>query len=430
MSVIEKLDKKKVFTEDKDIPLSQLKEMFDDGDIDTQPIYQREFLEDWIKASRLVESVLLSIPIPTVYLCQEKDETLSVIDGQQRLTSFIKFLKNEFPIKGLQELPELNGKTFSELDKPIQKKLKNATIHAITILKESEELKYDIFARLNLGSEKLKDQELRNCIYRGNFNSMLEDIAANNQYLPELFVFENKRKAYQEKILRFFALRDYNNYKSSMPKTLNCYMAKHQNDSESDIKTQRELFNGTIDIIKQILGKNAFLQFDRSRGAYIEKFSPSIYDSIIIPFSFFKKHELMKHADEIRAKIYDIRENDEEYSNFADRSTTSKSSVVGRIIKVRDAIYSCTKNQDTDGATRAFSKDVKLQLWHDGYICSFCGNRILSIDDAEVDHIYPFSLGGDTDISNAQLLHRHCNREKSSAEIELDDWTDGEDDAE
>ena len=138
----------------------------------------------------------------------------------------------------------------------------------------------------------------------------------------------------------------------------------------------------------------------------------------------------MKHADEIRAKIYDIRENDEEYSNFADRSTTSKSSVVGRIIKVRDAIYSCTKNQDTDGATRAFSKDVKLQLWHDGYICSFCGNRILSIDDAEVDHIYPFSLGGDTDISNAQLLHRHCNREKSSAEIELDDWTDGEDDAE
>lgn len=428
MSFIEQLDEKKVFTENKDIPLSQLKEMFDDGDIDTQPMYQRDFLEDWIKASRLIESVLLSIPIPTVYLCQEKDETLSVIDGQQRLTSFIKYLKNEFALKGLQELPELNGKKYSELDKAIQKKLKNSTIHAITLLKESEELKYEIFARLNLGSEKLKDQELRNCIYRGSFNTMLEDIASSNKYLPELFASENKRKSYQERILRFFALRDYNNYKSSMPKTLNSYMAQHQNDSASEIKTQKDLFTGTIDIIKQVLGKNAFLQFDKSKGTYIDKFSPSVYDSIVVPFSFFDKHALMKHADAIRAKISDIREHDEEYSNFADRSTTSKSSVIGRILKIYYAINSCMTAQDINGEKRTFSEEDKKLLWHEGYVCSYCGNTILSIDDAEVDHVFAFSLGGDTDISNAQLLHRHCNREKSNSEAE--DWTDGEDDAE
>ena len=427
-SILEQLDEKKVFTENKDIPLSQLKDMFDDGDIDTKPIYQRDFLEDWIKASRLIESVLLSIPIPTVYLCQEKDETLSVIDGQQRLTSFIKYLKNEFALKGLQELPELNGKKFSELDKPIQKTIKNSTIHAITLLKESEELKYEIFARLNLGSEKLKDQELRNCIYRGSFNNMLEDIATKNKLLPELFSSDNKRKAYQERILRFFALRDYNNYKSSMPKTLNQYMSQHQNDTDADIKIQRELFTGTIDIIKQVLGKNAFLQYDRNKGTYIDKFSPSVYDSIIVPFSFFDKHALMKHADEIRTKISKIRMSDEEYSNFAERSTTSKSSVVGRILKIYYAINSCMTPQDIDGSKRIFSDDVKKQLWHDGYICSYCGNTILSIDDAEVDHVFAFSLGGDTDISNAQLLHRHCNREKSASENE--DWTDGEDETE
>lgn len=428
MSVLEQLDEKKVFTENKDIPLSQLKDMFDDGDIDTKPLYQRDFLEDWVKASRLVESVLLSIPIPTVYLCQEKDETLSVIDGQQRLTSFIKYLKNEFALGGLQELPELNGRKYSELDKPIQKKLKNSTIHAITLLKESEELKYEIFARLNLGSEKLKDQELRNCIYRGSFNTMLEDIASSNKYLPELFASENKRKAYQERILRFFALRDYNGYKSSMPKTLNGYMSKHQNDSAAEIKTQKDLFTGTIDIIKQVLGKNAFLQYDKSKGAYIDKFSPSVYDSIVVSFSFFDKHALMKHADAIRAKICDIREHDEEYSNFADKSTTSKSSVVGRILKIYYAINSCMTSQDIDGSKRAFSEEDKKLLWHEGYVCSYCGNVILSIDDAEVDHVFAFSLGGDTDISNAQLLHRHCNREKSNSETE--DWTDGEDDAE
>lgn len=428
MSVLEQMDEKKVFTENKDISLAQLKDLFDDGDIDTSPIYQRDFLEDWVKASRLVESVLLSIPIPTVYLCQEKDETLSVIDGQQRLTSFIKYLKNEFALKGLQELPELNGKKYSELEKEIQKKLKNSTIHAITLLKESEELKYEIFARLNLGSEKLRDQELRNCIYRGNFNNMLEDIAINDKLLPTLFKNENKRKAYQERILRFFALRDYNNYKSNMPKTLNQYMVRHQNDNDAEIKAQKDLYTGTIDIIKQVLGEKAFLQYDRSKGCYIDKFSPSIYDSIVVPFSFFDKHALMKHADEIRSKIDDIRTTDDEYGEFAERSTTSRSSVIGRILKIYYAINSCMSSQDINGSKRIFSDDIKRQLWQDGYVCSYCGNTILTIDDAEVDHVFAFSLGGDTDISNAQLLHRHCNREKSASEIE--DWTDGEDETE
>lgn len=428
MSILNQLDEKKVYTEDKDITLALLKDMYDEGDIDTQPFYQRDYLNDQTKASRLIESVLLSIPIPTVYLCQEKNETLSVIDGQQRLTSFIKYLKNEYPLQNLHELPGLNGKLFSELEKPIQKKLKNSTIHAITILKESEGLKYEIFARLNLGSEKLKDQELRNCIYHGSFNDMLEDIAKNNKYLPELFSSDNKRKSYQERVLRFFALRDYNNYKSSMPKTLNYYMSQHQNDLEQDIKKQKDLFTGTIDIIKQILGKNAFLQFDRTRRIYIDKFSPSVYDSIIVPFSLFDKHALMKHADDIRKKIRDIRENDDEYSNFSEKSTTSKSSVVGRILKIYYAINSCMTAKDIDGEKRAFSEDEKKQLWHEGYVCSYCGNIILNIDDAEVDHIVAFSLGGDTNIDNAHLLHRHCNREKSNAEVA--DWTDGEDDTE
>ncbi len=426
MSILSQLDEKKVYTEDKDITLALLKDMFDEGDLDTQPLYQRDFLNDLVKASRLIESVLLSIPIPTVYLCQEKNETLSVIDGQQRLTSFIKYLKNEYKLQGLQELPELNGKLFSELEKPIQKKLKNSSIHAITLLKESEELKYEIFARLNLGSEKLKDQELRNCIYRGSFNNMLEDIAKNNKYLPELFSSDNKRKAYQERILRFFALRDYNNYKSSMPKTLNYYMSQHRNDSDQEIKKQKELFSGTIDIIKQVLGKNAFLQYDRAKKVYMDRFSPSVYDSIIVPFSFFDKHALMKHADNIRRKISDIRENDDEYSNFAERSTTSKSAVVGRILKIYYAINSCMTAQDINGEKRIFSEDEKKQLWHEGYVCSYCGNIILSIDDAEVDHVIAFSSGGDTNIENAQLLHRHCNREKSNTESA--DWIDGEDD--
>lgn len=413
MELNEKLDAKKVYTDKKDLTLSILKEMYDEGDIDTNPIYQRDFLQDWKKASKLIESLLLEIPIPTVYLCQEIDNSFSVIDGQQRLTSFIKFLKNEFELEGLQELSELNGKKFCELEKSIQKKIKSSTVHAIYLLKESQELKYEIFARLNLGSEKLKPQELRNCIYRGSFNNMLEDIAAKNTLLRTMFVQENSRKIYQEYILRFFSLKDFNSYKSSLTKTMNSYMQVHQNDGESDIAEAKKLFNGTLDIVKQVLGDSAFKTFSYDKNLYLEKFSKTAYDSIMVAFSCFPKNSIMRHADEIRSKIINIRKNDEEYAKYIEKSTNSNASVRGRILKIYSAINSCMTDSDFD-VRRAFSSDIRQQLFHEGYVCSYCGNIILSIDDAEIDHTLPFSLGGETDISNAQLLHRHCNREKSN----------------
>ena len=209
---------KRVFTDKKDFPLSLIKEMFDDGDIIPQPDYQRDYVMDNKTASRLIESVLLNIPIPTVYLCEELDGRFSIIDGQQRMTSFVKYLKNEFALKGLEELSELNGKKFSELDKSLQRILKSCTLNSIILTKESQELKYEIFARLNQGSIRLKPQELRNCIYRGTLNDMIEEIAKTNKYLNELFLEKNKRKNYQEYILRFFALRNFNDYSSSMKK--------------------------------------------------------------------------------------------------------------------------------------------------------------------------------------------------------------------
>lgn len=101
----------------------------------------------------------------------------------------------------------MNGLHFKDLDKATQRSLKSVSLNTIILTKESEALKYEIFARLNQGSVALTPQELRNCIYRGSFNNLLEDIASTNKLLPELFIFENKRKKYQEYILRFFALK-------------------------------------------------------------------------------------------------------------------------------------------------------------------------------------------------------------------------------
>lgn len=408
------MEDKTVYTTQKDFPLSTIREMFDDGDIVTDPDYQRDFVYTQKQSSKLIESMIIGIPIPTVYLCQENDETWSVIDGQQRITSFVFYLENKFPLTGLSELKELNGLYFKDMDKALQKKLKSSSLNAICILKESQELKYEIFARLNQGAISLKPQELRNCIYRGSYNRMLEDLAGN-RYLPILFHDENKRKQYQERILRFFALRNFTDYKSSIMKTMNDYMFSHQNADDSEIAESKALFNKTIDIIKQILGDTAFFAVNRENGKVIGKFSGSVYDSIIIPFSFFNNHDLMAHADEIRNSIENLKLNNDQYREDTYVATGSRKRVLGRIITVYNLITKITGSYGSDDSSRVFSDNVKKELFYPGYICSWCNNEILDIDDAEVDNIVPFSQGGKTDISNAQLLHRHCNREKSDA---------------
>lgn len=419
------IEDKQVFTEKKDFPLSTLKEMVDDGDIIPNPEYQRDYVYTEKQASKLVESVLMGIPIPTIYLCVEEDNTYSVIDGQQRITSLVRYLKNEFALNGLQELNELNGKCYKDLPKDIQKKLKSSSLSTISLLKQSTDLKYEIFARLNQGAVKLNPQELRNCIYRGTFNKMLDDIAATNPHLHCLFHDENNRKSYQERILRFFALSNYQAYQSSMLKTMNSYMEKHRNDGEDEIKAAKEKFNSTIDIIKQVLGDNAFMAFDRSKNTILEKFSGSVYDSIIIPFSFFDKHSLIGSADKIREAVMNVKMTDESYREDTYAATGSKVRVIRRIQTIYNLIFNITGNNSMDTDRRLFSEDERKILYESGdKKCAICGNLILSLDDCEIDHIIPFSKGGKTELSNAQIVHRICNREKSNS---IDDiWEEEE----
>ena len=411
------IDEKRVYTDRKDLTMANILEMYNDGDIIPQPDYQRDYVMDRKQASRLIESILLQIPIPTVYLCEESDGTLSVIDGQQRITSIVKFLSNEFELSGLEELSQYNKKKFKDLDKPEQRVIKQATLNSIVIKKESQELKYEIFARLNQGSTKLKPQELRNCIYRGSFNDMLENIVKyNHTNLQKLFIEENKRKQYQEYILRFFALRNFSAYSSSIKKTLNDFMAKHQNDTEEEIADAKKTFNSTFDIIKQVFGETAFCAYDRENKKIMKTFSGSVYDSIIVAMSFYSPHDLMAHADEIRKKVNDLKINDETYQNYTYASTGSKNRVIGRINMVYHLIGEIIGKPADGDVKRTFSQEEKEELWaqSEKHICSYCGQEILDIADAEVDHINPFSNGGATELSNGQLLHRICNREKSN----------------
>ena len=183
-----------VFTNKKDYTISQIAEMIRDGEINPQPDYQREYVYDNKKASLLVESALMNIPIPIIYLSEEDDGTYEVIDGQQRIKSFFRYLNNDFALKLEPNSPfyHLNGLKFEKLEKSLQRKYKNSSLSVIVILKQSKDLKYDIFERLNQGAVSLKPQEIRNCIYRGSLNTMLkETVSENLKELSELFKNKN-----------------------------------------------------------------------------------------------------------------------------------------------------------------------------------------------------------------------------------------------
>lgn len=133
------LEQMVVHTQNLDITLQELKNFVDANDIITDPDYQRRYVYDNKRASSLIESILIGIPIPVVYLAEEDEGIYSVIDGQQRITSFVRYLKNEFPLTGLKELKSLNGLLFKELDKSLQRRLKIKKISAVCIEKDSRD---------------------------------------------------------------------------------------------------------------------------------------------------------------------------------------------------------------------------------------------------------------------------------------------------
>jgi hypothetical protein len=223
---------RRVYSDKADRSIFELYRQYQKGSLDLQPGFQRLQVWDNSKSSRLIESVLLEVPIPVIYLSEESDGKYSVIDGQQRLNAFFKFLGNNLRLSGLTILVELNGKRFQDIPKNLQDKFENATIRIIEIRKESDpDVKFEIFERLNTGSVQLNAQELRNCIYRGRYNELLKELSGNKDFQFLLGLKEpHNRMQDRELILRFFAFyhNTYLKYTPPMKRFLNKEMEKYR----------------------------------------------------------------------------------------------------------------------------------------------------------------------------------------------------------
>ena len=415
--------KRRVYTEQGDPEIESLYGKYKRGKLVIQPDFQRHFVWDAKKSSRLIESALLDIPLPVIYLSEEKDGKEYVIDGQQRLTAFFSFIDGQFPdgrdfkLTGLKVFTELNRKSFKEIDEELQDKIRYCKIRTITFRRESEaDLKFEIFERLNTGAVSLNDQELRNCIYRGPYNELLKELSKDTDFMYLLGLKKpDKRMKDIELVLRFAAFYHftYLNYKPPMRKFLNNDMEKYQYISEVEAIELKNAFKNAVTIIKSLLDNHAFKRFykgdEKNPNGYWEpkKFNASLYDILMYSFAREDKNKVYQNLDSIREALIYLMTNDQDFIDAIELSTSSVQAVTNRFDKWRLTL------QDTIGIAKkepcCFSLKLKQELYDNDPTCSICGQRIQNIDDAAIDHTEQYWTGGKTIPENARLTHRYCN---------------------
>jgi hypothetical protein len=250
-----------------DLSLGSISDMVLNGAIDISPKYQRRERWDPVKESGLIESFLLNIPVPPIYLAEDEYGTYSVIDGKQRVTAINKFLNGKLRLTNLEKFKELEDCSFSELPTSLSNALKiRPYLRVVTLLRQSDpELKHEVFLRLNKAGVALNSQEIRNVAYRGKLNDLLFELS-KNAYLNAQLKATVTSKTYKEMIdvqyvLRFFTMREYwQQFPGNMDVAMDTFMRANYKMSIKDVSLNKTIFEDAITFCKAIWGDEGFMR--------------------------------------------------------------------------------------------------------------------------------------------------------------------------
>ena len=255
---------RRIATQPYDLSVQTLLEQWD-GKILEIPDMQRDYVWDNGRASRLVESLILNIPVPPIFFAETPQATFEVIDGQQRVRSLVRYLKNEFRLSGLGVLSEYKGKRFHQLPEREQRHLKTRSLRAIVISAESHpNMKFEVFERLNTGGITLNAQELRNSLYRGSLNKLLKVLAKDSHFRHCIGTKSPRaRMVDEELVLRFFGLsHNLVGYRPPLKRFLNEYMDTNRLAGDRWLSERADLFQSTMAKVRPVLGSQAFRLID------------------------------------------------------------------------------------------------------------------------------------------------------------------------
>jgi len=362
----------RIVTQRNDFLLPNLLESIDqDMYINLNPTYQRRLRWDRTRKSKLIESLLMNVPIPPVFLYEVDLARYEVMDGQQRLSTIREFFNNEFPLSGLEEWPWLNRRRYSDLPGRIQLGLHRRAISAIIVLSESlGDIKRFVFERLNTGGVRLNAQEVRNAIYGGPFNDLLHELSRSPLFtliweIPSAERIEARRPSSRlasnslyrqmidcEIVLRFFALADTSRLTTSMSKSLDATMQHYQNESAL-MAALRDDFATCLTTSHEIYGDSTFrLPATGSRPK--RPLSRALYDAVMIGLLAARRRvpeegwpqvrqALIQRRSDIRTATEELLADRDSYALLVGRLNT-KASIVERIA-LMDSIFETFASQ-------------------------------------------------------------------------------------
>jgi hypothetical protein len=331
-----------------------------------RPEYQRRLRWDIPKKSKLIESFVMNVPVPPVFLYETDIGRFEVMDGQQRLNAIVDFLKNRYKLTGLKIWPSLNGRNFSELPPLVRKGLERAKISAITLMSDTSEaeanaidLRAQVFERLNTGGERLNAQELRNSLYSGLFNKMLVELASEEAFTkawgipshldntlsdgsPSEVLKNNiyfKRMTDVEIVLRFFAFRDLEKISGSVRSMLDGTMIRYKATSADIVATLKNEFLFSLELCHEIFGSMIFrLPTANDRRQSI--LSRPLFDAEMVAIHLLqdRHEEILRKKEQIKEAILGLAapaSND--YELMVGRANTA-TAIKDRILAVKAAV--------------------------------------------------------------------------------------------
>ncbi|WP_429968208.1 DUF262 domain-containing protein [Enterococcus sp. AZ046] len=280
-----------------DLSFNELLDMYSDSELIIDPEYQRLFRWSVGKQSRFIESLLLELPIPPIFLIELEEGVYELIDGLQRISSYLNFRGRlnegeQLELVDCDIVKELNGLTYSDLPKPLEIKLKRNFIRVEILRKESDpRLRYYMFKRLNTGGELLSDQEIRNSTIRlldSGFNDFLIQLSSNKDFRDTIKNISDTKlseKHDQELALRFLAFKNnVDNYVHDVGDFLTEYMELATTqvvDGEYDTDLEESIFNKTFEVLNKVMGGQVFARLSPALNP-TNSFSPYHFEAFAL----------------------------------------------------------------------------------------------------------------------------------------------------
>ena len=360
----------RIVTEQARYPLITIPAMLSSGDYNLNPEFQRRNRWSFSKQSRLIESFIMNVPIPPVFLYEVAYSSYEVMDGLQRLTAINDFYEGKFVLTGLDQWPELNGMNYKSLPEQVRRGIDRRYLSSIILLQETARneseairLKQLVFERINSGGEKLEPQESRNALFNGPLNQMCIRLARSESFckmwgIPtekdlesskfttqiSLFIDDIDQEPEQvnilqsnamykkmqdvELVLRFFAYRQLSAVvQGKLEDYLDIYLKFGNLFTDKVLNQLEDIFINTSDLIYEILGERAFFLYRKrtnNNWQWFERPTKVLYDPLMNSFSKQLKNKgvIISKSKEIKQKLIDLYKDNPE--TFEGRSTNQQ----------------------------------------------------------------------------------------------------------